>query len=116
MQSLSWQKQLAQAIREPKELLNYVGLVADSIGYSEKAIKTFPVLIPHAFAKRIRQNDPDDPILRQVFPYINEENETPGYVNDPLAESTVHATPGLLQKYNSRVLSITTGACPVHFA
>lgn len=114
MQSLSWQQQLAQAIRQPNDLLDYVGLMADSIGYSQKAIEQFPVRVPHVFADRIQRNNPDDPILRQVFPYLDEENNCEGYVNDPLAESNVQPVQGLLQKYNSRVLSITTGACAIH--
>jgi len=114
MQSLSWQEQLAQAIRQPDELLDYVGLMADSIGYGQKSINQFPVRVPHAFADRIQRNDPDDPILRQVFPYIDEESITDGYIKDPLAESNVQPVQGLLQKYNSRVLSITTGACAIH--
>lgn len=114
MQSLSWQEQLAQAIRQPNDLLEYVGLMPNSIGFSEESINKFPIRIPHAFADRIQRNNPDDPILRQVFPYIDEEKETEGYVNDPLAESNVQPVQGLLQKYNSRVLSITTGACAIH--
>ena len=114
MQSLSWQEQLAQAIRQPNDLLDYVGLMANSIGYSQQAIKQFPVCVPHAFADRIQRNNPDDPLLRQVFPYIDEENDCAGFVNDPLAESNVQPVQGLLQKYNSRVLSITTGACAIH--
>jgi L-lysine 2,3-aminomutase len=114
MQSLSWQEQLAQAIRQPNELLDYVGLMANSIGYSQQSIEQFPVRVPHVFADRIQKNNPDDPILRQVFPYIDEENDCEGYVNDPLSESNVQPVSGLLQKYNSRVLSITTGACAIH--
>lgn len=114
MQALSWQEQLAQAIRQPNELLDYVGLMANSIGYSQKAIEQFPVRVPYAFADRIQRNNPDDPLLRQVFPYIDEENICEGYVNDPLSESNVQPVQGLLQKYNSRVLSITTGACAIH--
>jgi L-lysine 2,3-aminomutase len=114
MQPLSWQEQLARAIRQPNELLDYVDLKANSIGYSQQSIKQFPVRVPHVFADRIQKNNPDDPILRQVFPYMDEEENCEGYVNDPLAESNVQPVRGLLQKYNSRVLSITTGACAVH--
>lgn len=114
MQSLSWQEQLAQAIRCPDELLDYVGLDAESIGYSKKAIKQFPVRVPHVFANRIQKNDLHDPILRQIFPYIEEENDCEGFINDPLDESNVQPVKGLLHKYNSRVLSITTGACAIH--
>jgi EF-P beta-lysylation protein EpmB len=114
MQSLSWQEQLAQAIRKPADLLEFAGLEADSIGYSQQAIRQFPVRVPFAFANRIKKNDPNDPILRQVFPYKAEEDEATGFINDPLAELNVQPVHGLLQKYNSRVLSITTGACAVH--
>ncbi len=114
MQSLSWQEQLAQAIQQPNELLEYVGLMADSIGYSHQGIKQFPIRVPHTFANRIKQHDPDDPILRQVFPYIDEENGKTGFIKDPLSESGVQPVQGLLQKYKNRVLSITTGACAIH--
>tara|TARA_R110002072_G_scaffold157176_1_gene307748 strand:- start:312 stop:1304 length:993 start_codon:yes stop_codon:yes gene_type:complete len=114
MQSLSWQEQLAQAIRQPADLLEFVGLEAGSIGYSQQAIAQFPVRVPYAFANRIKKNDPNDPILRQVFPYKAEDAEANGFINDPLAELNVQPLKGLLQKYKSRVLSITTGACAVH--
>ena len=114
MQSLSWQEQLAQAIRHPDELLDYVGLDASSIGYIEKAIKQFPLRVPRLFANRIQKKNLHAPILRQIFPYLEEENECDGYINDPLAESNVQPVKGLLHKYNSRVLSITTGACAIH--
>lgn len=114
MQSLSWQEQLAQAIRCPEELLELVGLDAASLGYSEKAIQQFPLRVPRVFANRIQKNDLHDPILRQIFPYLEEENDCEGFINDPLAEANVQPVKGLLHKYNSRVLSITTGACAIH--
>ena len=114
MQSLSWQEQLAQAIRRPDELLELVGIDAGSLGYSEKAIQQFPLRVPRVFANRIKKNDLHDPILRQIFPYLEEENDCEGFINDPLAEANVQPVKGLLHKYNSRVLSITTGACAIH--
>ncbi len=114
MQSLSWQQQLTQALTHPLELLDYVGLPADSLGYSEKILEQFPVRVPHAYADRMVRSDPDDPLLRQVFPYYSEEAETTGYVQDPLAETALQPVPGLIQKYQSRVLAIATGACAVH--
>ena len=114
MQSLSWQEQLANAIRHPDELLKYVGLSPESIGYSEKMIQQFAVRIPHVFADRIKKNDPKDPILRQVFPFLDEETINDAYIDDPLAENEVQPVQGLLHKYEGRVLSITTGACAIH--
>ncbi len=114
MQSLSWQKQLAEAIRHPEELLEYVGLDADSIGYSRSGLAQFPLRIPHAFARRIAHRDPHDPILRQVFPYIDEDKTNTGYVVDPLEEVRFQPLPGLIKKYHDRALLVTTGACAIH--
>ncbi len=114
MQSLSWQKQLADAIRHPEELLEFVGLDVDSIGYSRTGLAQFPLRVPHAFARRITHRDPHDPILRQVFPYIDEDKTATGYVVDPLEEARFQPLPGLIKKYNDRALLITTGACAVH--
>lgn len=114
MQSPNWQKQLANAIRRPEQLLEYVGLDANSIGYSQSGLEQFPVRVPHAFADRITRSNTHDPILRQVFPYIDEETTKSGFVVDPLAESNAQPVPGLLKKYQDRVLVITTGACAIH--
>ena len=114
MQSPSWQQQLAQAIRHPLDLLDYVNVKPHAIGYSEAGLSQFPMRVPHAYADRIQRQNPDDPLLRQVFPYLEEENEVDGYVHDPLHEANVQRMPGLIQKYTSRVLSITTSACAIH--
>lgn len=114
MQRLSWQAQLARAIRCPVTLLRYVGLAADAIGYSREALRGFPLRVPHAYADRIQKGDPEDPLLRQVFPFRAEERDAPGFVADPLGEAGMTAAPGLLQKYRGRVLAITTGACAIH--
>ncbi len=114
MQPLSWQEQLARAIRRPEALLSYVGLRADALGFSPEALRGFPLRVPHAFADRIRKGDPEDPLLRQVFPFSAEARPAPGFVTDPLGEAAMRGAPGLLQKYHGRVLAITTGACAIH--
>ena len=114
MAPLSWQAQLARAIRCPEALLRYVGLSAGALGYSQKALGAFPLRAPHAYADRMQKGDPEDPLLRQVFPLRAEEQDAPGFVADPLGEAGMRRAPGLLQKYQGRVLAITTGACAVH--
>ena len=114
MAPLSWQAQLARAIRCPEALLRYVGLSAGALGYSQKALRAFPLRAPHAYADRMQKGDPEDPLLRQVFPLRAEEQDAPGFVADPLGEAGMRRAPGLLQKYQGRVLAITTGACAIH--
>ena len=71
-------------------------------------------LAPLPLVARMEIGDPNDPLLRQVLP-IAAENQSPDHYSiDPLAELGATLQPGLLQKYNGRVLMIVTGACAVH--
>ena len=111
----TWQKHLADAVRDPAELRRIVGLADDA--YCDKY--TFGTLVPRNFIGLMRRGDPRDPLLLQVMPAPAENEPHDGFVADPLGESasipfrTGH-TPCLLQKYQGRSLIITTAACGVH--
>jgi len=109
----SWQKELAQCITEPEELLRVVGL--DPSQYKEDctARRLFPMRVPRHFAAQIKRADPADPLLRQVMPLRQEYNQAAGYSADPLIEQQT-AGKGLLHKYQSRVLLIVRGGCAVN--
>ncbi|MEO8315946.1 MAG: EF-P beta-lysylation protein EpmB [Pseudomonadota bacterium] len=115
-----WQQELAQAVRDPVELLSRLGLVPGHIGpdVSAESLRAaaadFPLRVPAGFIRRMRQGDPADPLLRQVLAVPDELLIAPGYVADPLAETEARGAPGLLQKYQGRALLIVTGACAVH--
>lgn len=53
-------------------------------------------------------------MLRQVLPVVEEENDLPGFVTDPLNEVNRQISPGLLHKYHGRVLLVLTGACAIY--
>lgn len=107
-----WQRELAEAIRDPAELRALLGLPSAP---TPAAAKTFPLLVPRAFAALMRHGDPHDPLLRQVLPHGDEDApQPPGFAADPLGEEGCAPAPGLLRKYRSRALLVTTGACAVH--
>jgi EF-P beta-lysylation protein EpmB len=58
--------------------------------------------------------DPNDPLLRQVLPSVEELVPRPGYSIDPVGDSEAIQAPGLLKKYRGRALLLVTGACAVH--
>jgi len=62
----------------------------------------------------MQKGNPRDPLLRQVLPVAEEDIVSPGYTKDPLGECHALRAPGLLQKYQGRVLLMTTSACAVH--
>jgi EF-P beta-lysylation protein EpmB len=116
----AWQRELAEAVRDPVELLDLVGLVPGQLGNGvsaaalREACLQFPLRVPRPFIARMRHGDPHDPLLRQVLAVGAELLPAPGFSSDPLHEADAREAPGLLHKYHGRALLITTGACAVH--
>lgn len=96
------------------QLLDYVELDANTLGYDAASQQDFPLRLPVSFLKRIKKSDPTDPILRQILPHKDEQKHASGFGPDPVGESGFSPVPGLLQKYPGRALLITTGACAIN--
>jgi EF-P beta-lysylation protein EpmB len=113
-QQVPWQQQLSEAISTPEELLELLDLNPDDFSISESARQQFRMRVPHNFAQRMRSGDTADPLLRQVLPVDDENKVQHGYSTDPLQEAAAMPVPGLLHKYQGRVLLTVTGACAIH--
>jgi EF-P beta-lysylation protein EpmB len=109
-----WQKALREAITDPAELVEVLGLDPALVEPARRAAERFPLRVPRGFVARMRRGDPHDPLLRQVLPLDAELVEHPGFVPDPVGDLPSAAGPGLLHKYAGRALLIATGACAVH--
>ena len=96
------------------ELAHLLRLPLPSSTGGDRASSQFRLLVPRPYVARIRPGDLADPLLLQVLPTGEELVETPGFSEDPLAETEALQGPGLLAKYAGRVLMVTTGACAVH--
>ena len=112
--STRWQTEMAEAVRDPAELLGLLELDSRWLEPARRAAATFPLRVPRGFLARMRKGDPDDPLLRQVLPLGEELLEAPGFSRDPVGDMPSLAARGLLHKYQGRVLLIATGACGVH--
>ncbi len=112
--SLSWKEQFQRAIRDPIELCERLGLPVSYQAGAVRAASDFPVFAPQNYVQRMRHADPTDPLLRQVLPIEDELQEVAGFTIDPVGDTTSKQQPGLIQKYENRVLLITTGICAVH--
>ena len=116
--SLSWQEQITQSIRDPKKLLEYLDFEKKTIetllGGSLKASKEFSLKVPYAYIKRIKKGDLDDPLLKQIMPSKQELYAAPGYTEDPLSEIETNLMPGLVHKYEGRVLLIVSSNCAIN--
>ena len=112
--SSSWQNEMKNAIRTGAELLKFLHLKDSELSSFPEAINDFPVFAPPSFLNRIEKGNPGDPLLRQILPLQAEDFDVEGFVLDPLQESVSTRSPGILQKYEGRVLLVLTGACAIH--
>lgn len=109
-----WQRQLAEAVRDPAELIALLELDPGLLPAARAAARQFELRVPRPFLARMAPGDPHDPLLRQVLPLAEELQQVPGFGPDPVGDLHAMPAPGLLHKYHGRVLAIATGACAVH--
>lgn len=110
----TWRRILAGAVRDPDRLCDLLELPDSFRVGARKAAKEFGLLAPMPFVNRIKKGDPNDPLLRQILPVVEETEERAGYTADPLHEITGPNDTGLIQKYRGRVLLIAAHACAVN--
>lgn len=110
----TWQKSLAQAIRDPQELISRLNLPEELLEPARKSAHLFPVMVPISYLNRIEPANLNDPLLKQVLPIDLENAVVPGFEADAVGDLNVRATPGILQKYHGRALLMVSGACAIH--
>lgn len=109
-----WQQILADLITEPKELLEILELDPDANPLGTAGLAEFPLKVPRPFAARMEKGNWQDPLLRQVWPALQEADPEPQLVRDPLQEQRFNSAPGILHKYPGRVLLTAAPHCAIH--
>ncbi|WP_033422036.1 EF-P beta-lysylation protein EpmB [Psychromonas hadalis] len=109
----SWQKELANAVKNPLQLLQLLEINPENANLSEIARKNFSMLVPLPFVRKMKKGNISDPLLLQVLPINSEDKLTEGYSLDPLGEHQ-NGIQGLLHKYKSRVLLILKSGCAIN--
>ena len=111
---LTWNQHLAQAISCPYQLAKRCQLSTEWADSVQSACQAFPLKVPEPYCQRIQPGNPDDPLLLQVLPQAQEMIEQPGYSQDPVGDQAANPLPGLLHKYQGRVLLTLTGSCSIN--
>lgn len=109
-----WQQLWRDAIRDPRELLDLLGLDPAALGISDAAAKQFALRVPRGFVARMRHGDPHDPLLRQVLPLDAEMLPSPGFSLDAVGDGAAKAGNGVIRKYRGRALLVSTGSCAIN--
>lgn len=114
LQSSNWKKALSGVIKNPEELLIKLDLPASLLENAQRAVQLFPLRVTQSYLNRIEKGNPQDPLLLQVLPLHAELLNTKGFSNDPVGDLTAKPLPGLIHKYQGRILLISTGCCAIH--
>jgi EF-P beta-lysylation protein EpmB len=112
--TVSWRQEMKDAVRDPVALCELLDLPAEFAQRAIAASQSFSLFAPRPFVARMRPGDTADPLLRQVLPVEAESITATGFTVDPVGDRAAELRPGLIHKYQGRVLMVTTGACAVH--
>jgi EF-P beta-lysylation protein EpmB len=93
------------------DLLAYLELPMDE---KYDLTPSFLLQVPLHYAQKIEKGNPLDPLLLQILPLLEEKKQKSGFTKDPVGDINATQEPGILQKYNSRALVISTCACSLH--
>ncbi len=110
----AWQREMADAVTDPRELLTMLDLPASGLAGAATGNQLFRLRVPRPFVARMRRGDPADPLLRQVWPLGAESDDVPGYDLDAVGDLASLRGDGIIHKYAGRALLIANGACGVH--
>lgn len=107
-----WRQDLIQAYRSPYSLLQFLEISPDSKQLRENP--QFPLLVTRHYAALMRKGNGSDPLFRQVWPDLQEDQVVAGFSADPVGESFASKAEGILQKYHGRILVMPTASCAIH--
>lgn len=108
----SWQSILAASTLSKEKLLDALNLNKHALLDDKEP--GFPLRVPAPFLEKMAIGCPDDPLLLQILPQKNEHKAVQGFLDEPLQEQEYSPVTGLIHKYKSRVLLVTTQACAIH--
>ena len=113
-QPVRWQQLWREAVSDPLELLDLLGLSARATELLPRSDTGFALRVPRGFVARMRHGDPADPLLLQVLPQAAELDEVAGFGLDAVGDLAARASHGVLHKYHGRALLVATGSCAVN--
>jgi len=108
-----WQWQMQNRIRDI-DRLPFKWMDPDQRHRLKSVCQTFPMAITPYYLSLINPENPEDPLMRQVLPSVQEMTHSEHSLSDPLNEDANSPVRGLTHRYPDRALFILTNACAVY--
>jgi lysine 2,3-aminomutase len=113
--SSKWQAQMQKSVRTADALASALDLSKEELEGARRAEREgLPIAITPYYLALADRHDPKCPIRLQCVPRIDEADEAPGDMVDPLGEVAHEVAPHLVQRYPDRVLLLATDRCAVY--
>ncbi len=109
-----WKWQFRNRITSVRELSTVLPISHKEQSEIEQVTNVYPLSITPYYLSLIDRSDPNDPILKQSLPSIDEIALADRGVDDPLDEEGDSVVPGLVHRYPDRVLMVLTNICPMN--
>lgn len=109
----SWQREIANSFKNLGDLLDYLE-IDEKKRHLFKNEPNFPLRVTHFYADLIKKNDINDPLFLQIIPQTKEAHIVEHYTSDAVGDLNALKAPGLIHKYQGRVLISLTEACAIH--
>jgi lysine 2,3-aminomutase len=91
------------------------GLIAPADAPALRTVAArYSIAVTPQIASLIDRDDPADPIARQFLPDPREAVALPGELSDPIGDAVHSPLPGVVHRYNDRVLLKLLTVCPVY--
>jgi lysine 2,3-aminomutase len=102
-----WQDELLRCVSHPEKL----GLSKTATKAALRVSSVFPMRIPRPLFPLMDVSDPEDPIRKQLIPNIRELDGDGD--PDPLDETSFQIGPGLIRRFEDRLLALVSSTCPL---
>ncbi|MDW8251466.1 MAG: KamA family radical SAM protein [Myxococcales bacterium] len=110
-----WRWQIRHAITSLDALERALPLTPEERAGALRAQRQgLPISITPYYLSLCDRDDPHCPVRLQCVPRVEEEEETPGDLEDPLGEIAHEVAPELVQRYPDRALLLVTDRCAVY--
>ena len=101
-------------LRTPADLLHAGLVTAEALPALTRVAERYAVAVTPAIATLIDPADPYDPIARQFLPQPFELHATPDERADPIGDAAHSPVPGVVHRYEDRVLLKLTHTCATY--
>lgn len=113
-ENTDWERELAKSYRSADDLIALGLIRPQEKPRYERVLHRFKFRLTPYYASLIDRDDPQCPIHRQAIPRLDELEDVPGLVSDPLRDLEHEPVGRVTHRYPNRALFHVTPACSMY--